>query len=153
MPRFQIPYQYLMFPITSPIVPPCFPVMLHTLISQPLSAQHCKATRYFKPEPHTSSPSLFCYSFLISCPVVFIFAPHSCLFICSLCFILPPPPPLPPYHPPWQQKHGVGCCSGWRGKERGLLFQPVCWHAYRTAQSDPRRCLNHRELLRLCSAE
>lgn len=47
------------------------------------------------------------------------------------CFTLPP---SAPYHrPPWQQKYSVGCCSRWRGEEKGVFcFSPcACMHTER----------------------
>lgn len=112
-PHFQILSRYLMILIISPSS-----LIVFLSCNASSSCSRCLYNtvqlRYFKPELRTSSTSLLCYFLLISCPVVFIHSPHSCLFIFSLLLPIPPP-----YRPQWQQKHGVGCCRRWRGKEKG----------------------------------
>lgn len=99
-------------------------------------------------------------------PLFFLlFFPHflsHCLYFLfpalvslSAVFVLSSLLPLPlPVIIPCDNKNTVlVAIAGGEEKEKGLLFRPACWHAYRTARSDPCRCLHHRELLRLCCAE
>lgn len=113
---------------------------LIVLVCQSLSGTHRAATCYSQPKLCGSSTSLLCYFYPISCPDVFILLPGSSLVVSPFPLLLP--------HPHWQQKPGVGGCHRWRGKERGdmrvVLFQPACWHAYRTVRSDSTRCLRSR---------